>query len=556
MSRMKRYFIVMALSLMGSYAMAQSGAVQKVGKAVFSLTTFKSNGELNATSYGVFTSKDGEALALYSPFIGADSAIVVDAQGKIHQIEGLMGANEIYDVCHFKVEGSTNAANLSMQTLAVGEKVWQVGYAMKKPEIVPLTVKKVEEFMDQYGYYLFNEVVDDHRVGCPVVNGRGEVVALGQQASKTRDGQGTDARYIRSFTIEQGLSVGESVYQKTGMKLVLPSNPKEALNMLVLSAAGNQNRNYGKYLDDFIRLFPSLPDGYTLKAQQLVGQQRFAEADAMMQEAIAQVDAKDVAHGDYARIIYNKVIYSPDTLFTEWTLDKALEEAKEAYRAKPEPAYLHQQAQIIFSQQKYDEALTLFTSLADTPLRSSEIFYEAAQCKANLQRPNAEIIELLDSAVASCPRPLTNLSAPYVLARGRAYDADGQYRKAIVDYYQYDSLMMGRASDDFYYIRYQCELNMRQYQQALNDIAHAAYINPQPGYFVEMASLQLRVNQPENALKSCELAEKVAPDMAETYLVKGLALIQLKQKKEGLEDLEKAKSLGAEKAQELIEKYK
>ena len=45
--------------------------------------------------------------------------------------------------------------------------------------------------------------------------------------------------------------------------------------------------------------------------------------------------------------------------------------------------------------------------------------------------------------------------------------------------------MAGRANDAFYYARYQCEMKVKQYQQALNDIAHAAFINPrQPLYWL------------------------------------------------------------------------
>lgn len=555
-SSIKSFILVAFFLLLQTGMKAQPSAVQKSGKAVFSLTTFKAGGELLATTYGVFTSKDGEAISLFSPFIGADSAVVIDAQGKMHEVDVIMGANEIYDVCHFRVKGNTTPAVLATQHLTPGEKAWQVSYALKKAPVADMTVKKAEDFMGQYAFYQFNEIVEDNKLGCPIVNAQGEVVGLSQQASTTRDGQATDGRYANSFVIENGLAISENIYQRTGIRIDLPKEQKEALNLLVLANAGGLTKNYAKYVDDFMRLFPTATDGYTLKAQLLAAHQQYAEADATMQEAISNVDDKDVAHADYARIIYNKVLYSQDSLYTEWTLDKALSEANEAYNLKADPSYQHLQAQIIFSQQRYDEALHLFTALASSSLRNSEVFYEAAQCKANLKAPNAEIIALLDSAVAACPQPLTNISAPYILARGRAYDQDGQYRKAIVDYYQYDSLMLGRASDDFYFIRYQCELNMRQYQQALNDIAHAAYINPLPEYFIEMASLQLRVSQPENALRSLEIAERNAPDNADIHLIRGLAYIQLKKKADGLASLEKAKALGDERAQPLIEKYK
>ena len=136
-------------------------------------------------------------------------------------------------------------------------------------------------------------------------------------------------------------------------------------------------------------------------------------------------------------------------------------------------------------------------------------------------------------------------------------DANGQYRLALKDYNAYDTLMLGRANATFYYIRYQCEMKVHQYKQALNDIAHAALLSPeQPLYIAELASLQLRVNQYEDAIKTADLCLKYAPDNSDSYIIKGLALIQLKKTAEGLEALQKAKELGDSRADELIKKYK
>lgn len=121
------------------------------------------------------------------------------------------------------------------------------------------------------------------------------------------------------------------------------------------------------------------------------------------------------------------------------------------------------------------------------------------------------MLELLDSAVAAQDGVI---SAPYVLARGRMYDVAGEYRKAYMDYLKYDTLMHMNASADFYYLRYQCGVKIRQYQIALNDIAHAIVLNRnEPTYYAEMASLQLRVNQLDDAIKTCEIAMRLAANM-------------------------------------------
>ena len=78
------------------------------------------------------------------------------------------------------------------------------------------------------------------------------------------------------------------------------------------------------------------------------------------------------------------------------------------------------------------------------------------------------------------------MGAPYILARGKALDADGKYRDAMRDYNLYDTIMTvfyGTAPAEFYYTRYQCENKIRMYQQSLNDIAHACAC-PQGAYLL------------------------------------------------------------------------
>ncbi len=52
--------------------------------------------------------------------------------------------------------------------------------------------------------------------------------------------------------------------------------------------------------------------------------------------------------------------------------------------------------------------------------------------------PAGEIEVLLDSAIAVGQK--TGLAAPYYLARAQFFDRKGEYRKALPDYNQYDSL--------------------------------------------------------------------------------------------------------------------
>ncbi len=100
-----------------------SAQIESAAKSVFSLTTFKKDGTLLASTHGVFVGDKGEAISSWKPFVGADSAVVIDANGKQSVVSALIGANELYNVCKFKVDGNTQPASVATAASKKGEKV-------------------------------------------------------------------------------------------------------------------------------------------------------------------------------------------------------------------------------------------------------------------------------------------------------------------------------------------------------------------------------------------------------------------------------------------------
>ncbi len=539
-----------------TYVHGQSKQVKKAAASIFSLTTFKTDGTLLASTNGVFINDNGEAISAFYPFVGADSAVVIDTNGNALPVDVIIGANELYDVCKFKVNGKTTPIKIASTPSKTGEKVWMLGYSIKNQEAKQVPIQKTELFMDKYTYYIFSSETPENMEGCPFVNAKGELIGILQHANHSEGTHAVDAYFMKDMQINNGLSLADPVLRQTTIRTQLPAKEEDALVTLLMASEQNK-KNYLKYIQDFKHLFPQAVDGYAAQARQYANKKEFAKAATEMETAIQNVHKKDAAHAEYAKIIFHQQLFQPDSTYLAWSLDKALAEAQKAYEINPLPAYLHQQAQIIYSKGNYQKAYDMFLALTKTNLRSGELFYEAAQAKAQLKANQAEILSLLDSAVAACPQPLTPIAAPFVLARGAAYDQAGDYKKAIMDYNRYDTLMLGRANHEFYYTRFNCNVKLRRYQQALNDIAHAAVLNRQePTYLAEMASLQLKVNYIDDALKTAELCIGIAPNYPDIYLIKGLALIQKKQKKLGIEAFEKAKQLGDKRAQEYINKYK
>ena len=147
--------------------------------------------------------------------------------------------------------------------------------------------------------------------------------------------------------------------------------------------------------------------------------------------------------------------------------------------------------------------------------------------------------------------------APYLLARAQVRLNLKKYRDAVNDLNDYEQLMAAQINARFYYIRSQAEIEGRLYQQALNDLTKAITMEPKETlYHAEMASLQIRVGQYDEALATAEEIISIEPQGSDGYLFKGLAQCLKGDKKNGIPNLQKAKDLGDPQAEGLIEKYK
>jgi tetratricopeptide (TPR) repeat protein len=469
-------------------------------------------------------------------------------------VDAVYGANELYDVCRFRVKGTTTAAPLCKQNATQGQKAWLVGYALKKAPCKQYAIKSVETFMEKYSYYILDGKAAENSADCPVVNQNGEILGLCQLSKDGEEVHATDVRFINTFTT-RGLSINDPLLRQTGIRVALPTDVNDARLMLMMAGEKNDTAAYVGYVEDFIRQFPTEVDGYSAKGQRQLANGNFAGVDATMTEAIAKCTNKDEAHSSYASLIYQKEVYLADTTYTAWNLQKALDEAVAASTVRKLPIYEHQQAQIVFAMGEYQDAYDRFIALTKSDIRNGELFYEAAQCRTHLGATNDEILTLLDSAVNV--NPDQSISAPYYLARGRMLDQAGEYRKAILDYNKYDTLMFNRGSHEFYYIKFKCEMRIRQYQQALNDITRAIVMNPKETYYyAEKASLEIRVGMYDDAIATAKESLSVDPNDSDGYMFLGVAQCLKGNKKEGIPNLQKAKDMGNVQAEQLIQKYK
>jgi tetratricopeptide (TPR) repeat protein len=277
---------------------------------------------------------------------------------------------------------------------------------------------------------------------------------------------------------------------------------------------------YMNFINRFIQKYPNAADGYIYRARQYAADGSFASADADMKQAVKVADKKDDAHYQYAQLIYQKELYQSNLPYEGWSMDRALEESQAAYSANPMPVYRQQQAQILYAQQKYAEAFTIYDELTRSELRSADIFFAAAQCKLQ-QDDKRAALALLDSAVGTFSRPYVKTAAPYLRVRA------------------------------------QLSMDIRRYQQAINDMQDLVALEPNNAtIWAEKGSYELRVNLLDQAKESAQECIRLDANNSDGYLITGIVQCIKGDKQLGMENLNKAKEMGNEQAQTFIDKYK
>ena len=531
--------------------------VKKASKAVFTLKTFNADGSLIGSGNGFFITADGVAVSSYTTFRGAAKAVVIDAMGKEYEVKSIIGANDVYDIAKFRVD-ATKCQTLRTAPAAVeNTSLWLLPYNAKNAySCTAAKVKSVQKVQNDYDYYTLEATAPENTVGCPYLNANGEVVGIQQQSSS--DDNTTQYAVGAAFATGlkmTGLSLNDPALKATSIKKDLPDELDQAILTLYLASTLGDAQSFVGLVDDFIAKFPQAPDGYSYKAQIMAAQDNYPEADKYMKLAIDNATDKAEARYNYAKMMYQNLIYFYDSASHAWSYEQALEQAEQAVALDPQLPYLTQKAQLLFACKRYADSYAAFQDVIGKGGRTAECFYGAARCKEQLNDTTA-CLALLDSAVATFSKPYLKEAAPYIYARAQALAESGKYRLAVNDYNEYENLMISQVNSEFYYIRSQVEAKARLFQQALNDLDKA--IDKSPDillYRSEKASLQIRVHLLDQAIETASECIRLFPDASDGYLFLGLAQCLNNNKVQGVGNLLKAKDLGDAQADVLIEKY-
>ena len=545
------------------YAIAPK-KIAKLNKSVVSVVTYDKNGNLLHTGNGFFIDNNGCALSEYSLFDNAARAEIIDSKGEKWPVTRIMGVNDLYNLIKVKVKCDETMGLPKVQMLPsnISENTdfFIIPFSkQKKNDPIATTITKTEK-INNGQYYTLTAPYSTSNCGLPLVNENGELTGIIQRNGKdVKENTYAISPEIISTLSIKALSLNNETLKKIHIQLAIPENENDAAVFLyLLSQNPKDSIAYFTALNDFIQTYPKQINGYLDRARYYADRSKYELCQQDIENALNIGTDKDQIHYAFGKIIYQKILHTPNLQFGDWTLEKALTEAQTAYNENPLPIYLLFQGDCLFGLKKYEQAYEKYQEVNQSSIASAETFYYAAKAKEKAGATSEELIALLDSAIAKYPKPYPQAAAPYFFERANQHIKSKQYKKAVLDFNEYEHLVgYQNLNDRFYYLREQAEIAGKMYEQAINDIERAKLLNPQETvYHIEHAFIMLRTNQNDAAIQSAQTALEQQPKNSDAYKILGLAWGEKGDKDKAIYYLNKAKELGASQIEELLKLYK
>lgn len=545
--------------------------VSKAKKAVFTIETVDKSGN-RTKGTGFFIRETGEAVSDYSLFIGAEKAVITNADGERLRVKYILGADDMYDVIRFMVDVPKKTDYLTMANSqpAVGSMAYLLPAGQTKGTSVPNgTISEVSKIKEPYGYYKIEMPLTREQVSAPLLTEDGEVFAMAQA-----DASGKGKTYGVSVSYIQDIKMGEmdmlnKTYSSIGIRKAWADTPEKAQLALMLYASQQDAATYLETLHDYIATFPNQPDGYLSRASHYVYQRKqlsdvgteqrlLDDAQADMETAMKYFGSNR-AEGYYnqAKLIYGAAAGDTTLQSPYWSLVKARELIEKAIAENDLPIYRQLEGDIAFYQENYPKAGEAYAIVNRSPMASALSFYMAAKTEQLMEGANiGKVIALMDSAVVRAEKTNPTDAAAYLLENVDLKMRMGQYDNAVKDYDRYYSLVAGNVNASFYYYREQAKFRAGDMDGALADIQIALKQDPENAlYYAEEASIFLRKQELEKAQAGLEKSLALQPDFAAGHRLLGLCLVRQNKKEEGCRSFRKAKELGDPVVDKLIKEH-
>ena len=538
--------------------------VENARKAVFTIEAFDKDGKVRKGN-GFFVQSTGEAISDYTLFEGAVQAVVTTADGRKMQVNSIIGADNVYDVIHFKVTVPQNVSFLpvAQDMPGVGTEVYLLP---EKENIQKGGIEEISKIKDSYDYFRIDIPLTSLQISLPLLNSNGEVFALTQaDASGKNKTYGMPLHYIQALRFTSVDLFGKT-YSSIGIRSGWSENPEEAQFALLFYSTQQDAPTLLETLNDFIVTFPDLADGYLSRASHYVryrGELADSQDEQLRLLTLAMEDLnmslikspkEDEGLYNQAKLIYEVLLDDSTVTSNNWNIQIASEKLQRAISIDDLPMYRHLEGDIAFFLGDFEKAHHTYMMVNQTSFASSLSFYLAAQTRLWLPdiNPN-ELIALMDSAVARS-MTIPSEAAAYLQENIDLKMQFGMFESAVNDYNLLYRVLSGNVSDTFYYYREQAKFRSGDLEGALADIETAIALDKQNAlYYAEEASIYLRMQDPVKAQESAEKSLVLDANFAASHRLLGVCLQRQQKNDDACKAFRKAKDLGDLMADRLIE---
>ena len=524
MRRAGLLFLAMCMSVVFAFADKLPKNIEKARGSVASVITYK-QGVMLHNGVAVFAGDNGDLLSSRSLFVGADSAVVIDSKGVARPVKYIVGVNEIFDCIKFRVNADKKIKPIASSSLpvVVDETLYLLGYGVGKGGFVEQAAVERVDSVYSCAYYTLKKPMETRLLFLPLVNAKGELVAMMQEAA-TGDTINSYAIGVSVSTMldAKAINFGKGYFPSMGIRTALPDSKEEALSCLYMQTLVGDSISYRNVIDDFITAYPDSHEGYASRAEyESLTLRDMNAAERSWDKAIKLATNAAEVHFGKAKSL-NTILLTGDSLSHHMlSFENVLAEYDKAIAIDNQPLYINAKAEALCVHGRFNEAAKCYEALATTDMRGPEIFAQASMCYKELG-DYEKSVAMLDSAVNCFGSDAVKASAPYILTRALVYATAGKYRNAVFDYNKYEELIGGPLGAEFYYLRVQAELSAKMYQQALNDIDTAIDLAPNNvAYYIEKGLLCYRVNLADEGIRVMTAAKELAPELPDIHYLLG-----------------------------------
>ncbi len=543
---MRVFLSLFAILFSLSVAVAQPKEVKNGLRSVAGVMTY-SKGTVKSSGTTFFIGSNSDLLASSALFYGADSAVVIDNSGKAHPVRHIVGVNDMFDCVRLRVAPVKKMSPLaqSASKVNVGDELFVLSYGVKKSGKADAVKVLAVDSVYSLAYYTLDMPMTGAALSRPLLNAKGELVAVMQPAAS--------GDTVKSYAVSTGFSAslvpsttnyGKGYYPGMGIRTSLPESKEDALSCMYMQAMMGDSASWRHAIEDYLQAYPKSYEGYQSLAEYIAIFYRDMEtADKAWSKALSLAADKSEVYFGKGKVI-NSIVQSGDTAsHSMLTYDNALAQIDKALAINRQQLYLKYKGDMLYGMHRYDKAVECYAELVAQESRNPELFAKMSQCHILLNESDSAVA-MLDSAVA-CFRNGDRKSAPYILTRALVKVSSGKYRDAVLDMNRYEEISGGILGDDFYYMREQAELNSKMFQQALNDIETAIALAPDNIlYYIEKGMLCYRVKLFDEGVRTLEKARDFAPEIADVHYLLGRLYVQNGDNSKAKDSFEKALSLG------------